>query len=78
MDGHTTHPAAEALARRMRLPLTACPVTRELYGHTVPVLDRARAARDLAAAGHRVGTGAHEAAMAILEARVALLAERGY
>jgi hypothetical protein len=70
-------PAAEDLARRMRLPLTACPVTRELYGYTVPLLDRGLAARQLAAAGHPVGTPAHEAAMGILEARAALFAERG-
>jgi hypothetical protein len=74
MKTTSSHPAAEALARRMRLPLTPCRVTRELYGHTVPLLDRPLAVRQLAAAGHLVGTGAHEAALAILEARVERLA----
>ena len=70
MNNTSSHPAAEALAWRMQLPLTVDPVTRELYGHAVPVLDRSLASRQLARAGHLVGTPAHDAAMAILEARV--------
>ena len=70
MKNTSSHPAAEALARSMRLPITVDPVTRELYGHAVPVLDRTLAAGQLARAGHLVGTPAHDAAMAILEARV--------
>ena len=47
------------------------PVTRELYGYIVTVLDRPLASRLLARAGHLVGTEAHDAAMAILEDRAA-------
>lgn len=69
-------PAAEALARRMELPLTTCPVTRELYGYATPVLDATRASRFLASAGHLIGTPAHSAAMAILEERAASVASQ--
>lgn len=69
MKNTSSHPAAESLARSMRLPLAVDPVTRELYGYIVTVLDRPLAARLLARAGHLVGTEAHDAAMAILEDR---------
>ena len=69
-------PAAEALARRMEVPLTTCPVTRELYGYAAPILDAPRAARFLASAGHLVGTPAHAVAMAILEERAQSVADQ--
>lgn len=64
-----TWPAAESFALTMPLPITVCPVTRELYGRTEPALNESAARRTLASAGFLVGTPAHEAAMGILEAR---------
>lgn len=66
---NTSYPAAEAFARKMRLPVTVCPVTRELYQRTVPTLGIHTAQLMLSAEGIYVGTPAYEAAMAILEAR---------
>jgi hypothetical protein len=76
MKNTSSHPAAEALARRMPLPIKACPTTLELYGYTHPVLNRAWAVRDLCREGYLVGTPAHDAAMAILEARAERVAVR--
>jgi hypothetical protein len=42
-----TYPRMEALARMIPVPLTVCPVTKELYGYATPVFDRAKAERDL-------------------------------
>lgn len=36
-------PKAELLAETMPLPMTVCPVTKELYGTAVPILDEAEA-----------------------------------
>lgn len=71
----TRYPLAESVALSMRLPITRCSVTDELYGYAYPVLDRAAAARALCAREIYIGTPAHEAAMAILEMRVDNLRE---
>lgn len=37
--------SAEDFARTVRLPMMVCPVTKELYGYAVPILDREEAKR---------------------------------
>jgi hypothetical protein len=74
--GETSYPSAEALARSMRLPVVACPISKFLYGTTVLLLDEGASHALLAAAGHLRGTDAHEAAMSILRDRAWCLAER--
>jgi len=77
-----TFPAAEAFARKMPLPLTVCAETKALYGVAVPVLDRAAAINALCAAGFYCTPGVHrdrsqhDAALAVLEARVEALAAK--
>jgi hypothetical protein len=67
MTAIINYPAAEAFARRMRLPLTACPVTR------APVLDIECAVWILEEGGVPAGTPPHAAALMVLEARAAEL-----
>jgi hypothetical protein len=62
------YPKAEQFARTMMVPVVACPVTKELYGLTVPLLDRNAATMELDRADIR--GPAREAALAILEERV--------
>lgn len=68
---NTRYPAAERFASTVRLPLTVCPVTRELYGYALPVLDVAAARHIIFAANHR--GAAASTALAILHERVAAL-----
>jgi hypothetical protein len=76
MPHSTRHLAAESFAKRIPLPLKACPTTLDLFGYTHPILNRPAAVRALCEEGYLVGTEAHDAAMAILEARAEAVVAR--
>lgn len=75
---NTSFPAAEAIARKMRLPISVCQVTKELYNYTVPVLGVQTAQIVLSEHGIYKGTPAYEAAMSILEARFESYSQNGF
>lgn len=67
-----TFPLAEHVARKMKLPVTVCPVSKELYGVSVPVLDEKAAG--MALSMKDIYGEAREVALAILNERVERLA----
>jgi hypothetical protein len=67
------------IARTLRLPMTTCKVTKELYGYAYPVLDETQARRAFvsywtkAHGVHTLDGDITEAALAVMHQRVEIL-----